>query len=212
VLRGADFEVTLVEDGQAAVEAVAAQFPGLVLLDVRMPNLNGFDACRRIREFSTVPIIMLTGLAKDDSVVQGLGAGADDYITKPFTHEVLLARVKAALRRANYPADPANEPVFDAGELHVDFARRQVSVGGREVNLSPREYGLLTTLAHMAGRVVVHSELLERVWGPGHAGEDELVRKVVHRLRRKIEPDPAAPRFIVTKGRVGYLLNRRHSR
>jgi two-component system, OmpR family, KDP operon response regulator KdpE len=209
ILRSSDYEVLAVEDGQAAVEAAAARSPALVLLDVRMPKLDGLEACRRIREFSTVPIIMLTALAEAADVVAGLEAGADDYITKPFVHEVLLARVRAALRRSELNLAPCDEPVFEAGGLRIDYARRQVRVSGREVHLTPTEYQLLASLAHVAGRVVVHADLLDQVWGSDHAGEDDLVRKVVHRLRQKIEPDPAAPSFVMTEGGVGYFLNRR---
>ncbi len=208
VLRSLDYEVLTVEDGQAAVEAVATRSPALVLLDVRMPRLDGFEACRRIREFSTVPIILLTALAGSADMVTGLEAGADDYITKPFIHEVLLARVGAALRRSALSQVPQDEPVFETGELQVDYARRRVQVRGQEVHLTPTEYRLLAALARVAGRVVVHAELLEQVWGSSHAGEDDLVRKVVYRLRQKIEQDPTAPRYIMTEGGVGYYLDR----
>jgi two-component system KDP operon response regulator KdpE len=210
ILRSSDYEVLAVEDGQAAVEAAATRPSDLVLLDVRMPRLDGLEACRRIREFSTVPIIILTALAEPADMVAGLEAGADDYITKPFVHEVLLARVRAALRRSALNAAPQDEPVFEAGELRIDYARRQVWVSGREVHLTPTEYQLLVALARVAGRVVVHAELLEQVWGSDHVGEDDLVRKVVHRLRQKIEPDSAAPRYVLTEGGVGYFLNRRN--
>ena len=209
ILRASDYEVRTVEDGQAAVEAVAGWSPALVLLDVRMPGLDGLQACRRIREFSSVPVIMLTALAEPEDVVAGLEAGADDYVTKPFVHEVLLARVKAALRRSALSLAAPNEPVFEVGDLRVDYARHQVWVGGSDVHLTPTEYQLLVALARVAGRVVLHSDLLIQVWGSDHAGEDDLVRKVIHRLRQKIEPDPAAPRYVMTEGGVGYFLNRR---
>jgi len=209
ILKASSYEVLTVEDGQAAVAAVAARSPALALLDVRMPGLDGLQACRRIREFSSVPIIMLTALAEPDDIVAGLEAGADDYITKPFVHEVLLARVKAALRRSALNQAAPDEPVFEAEGLRVDYARHQVWAGGSEVHLTPTEYQLLVALARVAGRVVLHSELLVQVWGSDHPGEDDLVRKVVHRLRQKIEPDPAAPRYVMTEGGVGYFLNRR---
>jgi two-component system KDP operon response regulator KdpE len=211
ILRTGGYEVLTVADGAAAVEAVARQSPGLVLLDVRMPKLDGHAACRRIREFSAVPVIMLTALAEPTDVVEGLEAGADDYVTKPFTPEVLLARVRAALRRSAYTVVAQETPgVFETGDLRVDYARRNVQVGEQEIHLTPTEYRLLVTLTRAAGAVVLHATILEQVWGAGHDGEDELVRRVVHRLRQKIEPDPAAPRYIVTEGRgVGYFLNRR---
>ncbi len=209
VLKTSDYEVLTAEDGLAALEAVAPRSPALVLLDIRMPKMNGFEVCRRIREFSTVPIIMLTALAEASDVVMGLEAGADDYVTKPFTHEVLLARVRAALRRSALGQVPLDEPIFESGDLRVDYALRQVWVRGEEVHLTPTEYQLLAALVRVAGRVVVHADLLEQVWGSDHAGEDDLVRKVVHRLRQKIELDPAAPRYITTEGGVGYYFNRR---
>jgi two-component system KDP operon response regulator KdpE len=194
----------------AAVEAAARQSPGLVLLDVRMPKLDGHAACQRIREFSAVPVIMLTALAEPTDVVEGLEAGADDYVTKPFTAEVLLARVRAALRRSAYNAVFQETPgVFETGDLRIDYAQRNVWVGGQEIHLTPTEYRLLVTLTRAAGAVVLHATILEQVWGAGHEDEDELVRRVVHRLRQKVEPAPAAPHYIVTEGRgIGYYLKR----
>ena len=209
VLRASEFEPFAVGDGAAAVEAAATRPPALALLDVRMPKLDGLAACRRIREFSTVPIILLTALAEPADMVEGLEAGADDYITKPFRPEVLLARVRAALRRAALNTAPPDEPLFEAGGLRIDYARRQVQMNGQDLHLTPIEYQVLIRLAGFAGRVVTSSTLVELVWGPDHAGEDELVRRIVYRLRQKIEPDPARPRYILTAPGAGYQLVQR---
>ena len=208
VLRASGYGVLTADDGEAAVAAAASETPTLILLDVRLPQLDGVAACRRIREFSTVPIIMLTALAQPADIVAGLEAGADDYITKPFTTEILLARLRANLRRAAFQAAPSREPVFETGQLVVDYARRQVTMGGAQVHLTPTEYQLLVVLARAADQVVVSSAIVEQVWGPDHAGGEDMVRRIIHRLRRKLEPDPAAPRYIVTEGRMGYVLNR----
>ena len=205
-LESRGYEVLTAGDGQTALELVAMESPDLVILDLRLPRLDGYEVCRRIREFSTVPIIMLTALAEDADKVRGLDVGADDYVTKPFSAEELLARVRAALRRAEYADAMALSPEVRIGELLVDLARQRVFVGDSEVSLTAIEYRLLAEFVRNAGRVLVPDHLLEAVWGPGYEGEVQLVRQVIHRLRRKIEPDPQNPRYIETRHGIGYFF------
>jgi DNA-binding response OmpR family regulator len=206
ILEDEGYEVLTVQDGAAAVEAARRETPELILLDVRMSKLDGFEACRRIRSFSMAPIIMLTARAQKSDVVQGLEAGADDYVTKPFSTEELLARVRAALRRAGQGEAPASEPAFQAGDLRVDYGSQRVYVAQQEVRLTPTEYKLLCELTRAAGRIVPSEAILENVWGPGYAGEDQLIPRVIHRLRQKIETGPGAHRFIITRPGQGYGL------
>jgi two-component system KDP operon response regulator KdpE len=193
-------------DGNSAVTAAAAEAPDLILLDIRMPGMDGYEACRRIREFSSVPIIMLTAKAEAADKVQGLDAGADDYVTKPFSADELMARVRAALRRVELASQPAPRASFDAGELQIDFAQQRVFARGEEIKLTPTEYRLLSELVREAGRVLVPEHLLENVWGPGYMGENRLLWQAVHRLRRKIERDPQEPELIQTRPGIGYVF------
>ena len=185
-LEARGYEVLTASNGQAAVKMVATEEPDLVILDIKMPGLDGYEACRRIREFSTVPIIMLTALAQDADKVKGLNIGADDYVTKPFSVEELLARIRAALRRAAVVEQKGEPPVFQAGDLRIDLLQKRVFLGESEVHLTPLEYQVLTEMARNAGRVLVPEYLLETVWGVGYEGENLLLWQVVHRLRRKI--------------------------
>jgi DNA-binding response OmpR family regulator len=205
-LEARGYEVLAAGDGQEAIELAAREEPDLIILDIRMPNLDGYEACRRIRQFSTVPVIMLTAMAEDRDKVRGLDTGADDYVTKPFSVEELLARVRAALRRAEFSSEQEMQPIFRVGLLQVDFAQQRVFIREEEVGLTPTEYHLLCELARNAGRVLVPEYLLERVWGTGHEGEHQLVRQAIHRLRRKIEPDPKNPQYIQTRTGLGYVL------
>ena len=205
-LEASGYEVLTAADGQTAVEIAAEETPDLILLDIRMPRLDGYAACQRIREFSTVPIIMLTALAEDANKIKGLDLGADDYVTKPFSAAELMARVRAALRRSSLGEQNATDPVFQTGELRVDFGRQRVFMGDKEIHLTATEYRLLCELARNYGRVLVPEYLLERVWGSGYVGDDHLVWQAMHRLRQKIEPDPHSPRYIINKPGLGYLL------
>ncbi len=207
-LESRGYEVLTAGDGQTALEIAAVESPDLVILDIRLPRLDGFEVCRRLREFSTVPIIMLTALAEDADKVAGLDVGADDYVTKPFSAEELLARVRAALRRVEYAEGVVASPTVQAGDLLVDLGRQRVFAGDRELNLTAIEYRLLAELAKNAGRVLVPDYLLERVWGPGYEGEVHLVRQVIHRLRSKIEPDPKNPRYVETRHGIGYVFSK----
>jgi DNA-binding response OmpR family regulator len=205
-LEASGYEVLAARNGQTAIELAASEAPDLILLDIRMPGLDGYEVCRRIREFSAVPIIMLTAMAEDADKVKGLDIGADDYVTKPFSADELLARVRSALRRVELSERQAPHPTFQAGDLLVDFARQRVFVCDLEVNLTPTEYRLLCELVRQAGRVLVPDYLLEKVWGMGYEGENRLLWQAVHRLRRKIEPDPRNPQYIQTRPGLGYVF------
>ncbi len=205
-LEASGYQVLTALDGQTAIELAAGEAPDLILLDIRMPGLDGYEVCQRIREFSTVPIIMLTALAEDADKVRGLDMGADDYVTKPFSADELLARVRAALRRVELSERPAPHPTFRAGDLLVDFVQQRVFACGQEVDLTPTEYRLLCELVKQAGRVLVPEYLLEKVWGVGYEGENHLVWQAIHRLRRKIEPDPRNPQYIKTRPGLGYVF------
>lgn len=201
------YRVRSATDGQQAVEAVAAEAPDLILLDVMMPVMDGFTACERIREFSTVPIIMLTAKGEERDRVRGLDAGADDYIVKPFSAQELLARVRAVLRRAErQDAGLFHQPIFRHHELEIDLPRAQVTCAGRAVPLTATEYRLLQALAGALGRVMSAEELLTGVWGPEYRDDKEILWVCLSRLRQKIEPDPKNPTHIVTRQGLGYLM------
>lgn len=205
-LEATGYEVTTANDGQAAIEAVAKNTYDLILLDVLMPHLDGFEACKRIREFSTVPIILLTALAESADKVKGLDAGADDFVTKPFSADELLARVRAVLRRSAITEMANGESVFHLGALKIDYAARRVFVQEREVYLTPTEYRLLCELARHPGQVLLPSYLLEKVWGAGYESEEKLVWQAIHRLRRKIETDAHSPKYVQTRPGIGYFM------
>jgi DNA-binding response OmpR family regulator len=168
--------------------------------------MDGYEACWRIREFSTAPIIMLTALAEDADKVEGLDVGADDYVTKPFSADELLARVRSILRRVEFSEAKEHRSPFQAGDLRINFDRQRVYVSDQEVQLTSKEYGLLCELVEHAGQVLIPDYLLEKVWGMGHEGENLLLRQVIHRLRRKIERDPSVPQHIQTRIGIGYVF------
>jgi len=198
------YRVLQAADGLNALNQVELESPDLVMLDLMMPDMDGYEVCRRIRRYSSVPIIMLTAKAEPAQKVRGLELGADDYVTKPFSAEEVLARVVAVLRRAD--AGRPTAPAADIGDLHIDYAQHLTTIAGHEIDLTPGEYKLLERLAMNAGRVVVQEELLRRVWGEGFEGETALLQTAIRRLRSKIEADPAAPRYVLTKRGVGYWL------
>jgi len=200
-----EFEVLQAADGEAGVAMVEAERPDLVILDVNMPRLDGLRACTRIRELSDLPILMLTARSAEADRVAGLELGADDYVVKPFSPLELLARVRALLRRAR-PSAPSGGPTFDDGVLRVDLDRRVVERGGEPVDLTRTEWRLISTLVGYPGRVFLHEELKNRVWGESYDASDELLRTFVRSLRRKIEPDPAAPSYVRTQPGVGYVF------
>jgi DNA-binding response OmpR family regulator len=204
-LRASGYRVVSASDGNTAIARTEHENPILVILDVMLPDLDGYEVCRRIREFSGVPIIMLTAKAEIAHKVTGLGAGADDYVTKPFAVDELLARIQAVLRRRNLERTPR---LFEIDGLRIDFDSRRVSLDDAEVNLSPLEFRLLERLVGHAGRVLSGTDLLQTVWGPGYETADEALRTAVARLRRKIERDPDQPRFLETIRGVGYSFAR----
>jgi len=203
------YEVIPVSDGQQALDQIEAQVPDLVLLDVMMPKVDGFSVCYRVREFSSVPIILVTARGQDQDKVRGLDLGADDYLTKPFSVDELLARVRAVLRRAHFTATEQAQTLrttISIGELTIDFGQHLVYMRGQEVPLTPTEYNIIAYLAQNAGRVVTQDLLLEYVWGSEYIGESHMLQVNINRVRRKLEVDPAHPRYILTKTGVGYLL------
>ncbi len=176
--------------------------PDVIVLDVNMPRMDGLEACHRIREWADMPIIILSVRGDEKDKVRALDEGADDYVTKPFGIEELLARIRVALRRSTGLTIAA--PVFTAGDLEVDLSKRVVKRRGQIVKLTRTEYGLLAYLVSNSGKVLTHRELLHNVWGPEYGEEREYVRVFIAQLRRKIEDDPSNPRFIVTESRIGY--------
>jgi DNA-binding response OmpR family regulator len=201
------YQVRTASDGQQAVDSVAEDQPDLLLLDIMMPVMDGFTACERIREFSSVPIIILTAKGEERDRVRGLDAGADDYIVKPFSAQELLARVRAVLRRAEREAlEGFHQPIFQHHELEIDLAKALVSVKGKEIQLTATEYRLLQTLATNMGQVLSAEELLTMVWGPEYKDDKEILWVCLSRLRQKIEPDPKNPIHIVTRQGIGYLM------
>lgn len=202
-LTGHDFQVTEAATGQDALQQVVTAKPDLMILDLGLPDMDGLDVLRRVREWSNLPIVILSVREREQDKIAALDAGADDYLTKPFGVGELLARLRTALRHA-MPGEP--EPTFQTGELKVDLARRQVYVAQREIKLTPTEYEILKYLVAHAGKVVTHQQLLRQVWGPAYTNEPHYVRVYVGQLRHKIESDPAQPRYILTEPGVGYRL------
>jgi two-component system KDP operon response regulator KdpE len=190
---------------QGLVEA-GTRAPDLVLLDLGLPDLDGVEVTRRLREWSTAPIIVLSARGQEKDKIEALDAGADDYLTKPFGMGELLARMRVALRNAARLVSLGSEPVFELEDLRVDLASRKVAVGGRDVHLTRTEYNLLATLVKHAGKVVTHRQLLRAVWGPGAANESHYLRVYMGQLRHKLEADPARPRYLETEIGVGYRL------
>ncbi len=203
------YDVITASDGKQALEQIETRIPDLVLLDVMMPKMDGFAVCHRVREFSAVPIIIITARGQDQDKVRGLDLGADDYLTKPFSVDELLARVRAVLRRAQFTTNEQAHSLRTTatiGDLAIDFAQHLVMMGGKEVVLTPTEYRIISYLAQNVGRVVTQDLLLEHVWGSEYVGEGHMLQVNINRLRRKIEPDHAHPRYILTKVGIGYLL------
>ncbi|HLG73071.1 MAG TPA: response regulator transcription factor [Chloroflexota bacterium] len=198
------YTVLRANNGQEALRVLTETLPDLVLLDIMMPEMDGFETLKRIREHSTIPVIMLTAKAEELDKVSGLNLGADDYITKPFGNKELLARVKAVLRRTELPAPPPKTLVAVDDELQIDFSRREVIVRGEQVKLRPTEYRLLYHLVSNAGRLMTHESLLARVWGPEYREEDHYVRLYITYLRQKIEKDPKNPKYILSERGLGY--------
>jgi two-component system KDP operon response regulator KdpE len=202
-LQARGYDVYLAQDGIEALEMAARVLPDVIVLDVGMPGMNGIEVCSKIREWSDTPIIILSVKEDEEIKVKALDEGADDYITKPFSLEELLARIRVALRHA-VGVPVAARIVFTAGDLEVDMTKRVVHLRGELVKLTRTEYELLAYLVNNIGKVLSHNEILQNVWGPEYGGESEYVRVFIGQLRRKIEDDPSNPRFIVTVPRIGY--------
>ena len=201
------YAVLLASDGLQALSQIETDAPDLVLLDVMMPRMSGFAVCHRVREFSTVPIIIITAQGRSQDKVRGLDLGADDYLTKPLNMDELVARVRSVLRRAQVTEDErALRTAMTIGDLTIDFGQQLVLMAGRKVVLTPTEYRLLADLARNAGRIVPQDLLLERVWGKEYVSEHHMLQVNINRLRHKLEVDPAHPRYLLTEAGVGYLL------
>jgi two-component system KDP operon response regulator KdpE len=201
-LEARGYEVSLAQDGVEAVEMAGLVSPDAIVLDVNMPRMDGIEACRRIREWGNMPIIILSVREDEGDKVRALDEGADDYMTKPFGIEELLARIRVALR--HYTGVTSTAPSFEAGDLEIDFSNRIVKKRGEIVRLTKTEYELLAYLASNSGKVLTHKQILHSVWGPEYGEESEYVRVFMRQLRSKIEDDPSKPWFITTEPRVGY--------
>ena len=204
-LRASGWDVTTAGDGASAISSAASHAPDVVLLDLGLPDMSGLDVITAIRGWSRVPIVVLSARQHGEDKVDALDAGADDYVTKPFAMNELLARLRAAVRRAAAPTD-ADDAVVVAGDLTVDLARRRVLRDGNEVRLSPTEWSMLEVLVRHRGKLVGRRQLLQDVWGPGYTDETHYLRVYSALLRRKLEQDPAHPRHIITQPGMGYIF------
>lgn len=205
-LTGHGYRCQEATTGQEGLTKVATYQPDLLILDLGLPDLDGLEVTSRLREWSRLPIIVLSARGQEEDKVAALDAGADDYLTKPFGVAELLARLRVALRHSQAEGSAQPTPVFTLGELSVNLAKRQVTVKNEEVHLTPIEYKLLATLVKYAGKVVTHNQLLREVWGPGYAEETHYLRVYMGQLRHKLETEPARPRYILTEPGVGYRL------
>jgi len=201
-LRGAGYEVFTAETAEGALAEAAMRQPDAIILDLVLPDGNGTDVCRELRTWTAAPVIVLSAVGDESAKVAALDAGADDYVTKPFGIDELLARLRAALRRV----DVTQEPVLTVGDLTVDLEKRSVTVAGQRVQLTPHEFDLLALLARNPGKLLTHATILREVWGPQYGRESNYLHVYVSQLRRKIETDPARPRYIVTEPGAGYRL------
>ena len=205
-LRSSGYKVLTAADGEQAIQSVERELPDLVLLDIMLPKVDGYTVCSRIREFSTVPVIMLTARSAQVDLVHGFEVGADDYLTKPFAVTELLMRVQAVLRRSKWPEEVLARQIFVVGPIEIEFAQHRVTVDGQVVKLTPTEYRLLAYMASRANRVLMHRELLRAVWGPEYGDETEYLRVYMRYLRQKLEPEPSEPRYLLTQPGAGYML------
>jgi two-component system KDP operon response regulator KdpE len=196
------FDVRVASEGESALELFQLWVPDLVITDLSMPNMDGLEVCKRLRAISSVPIIVLSVKSDEAVKIEALDAGADDYVTKPFAMGEFLARVRAALRRSPMGEQP--EKVIEERDFRIDLETREISVCGKTIHLSPKEFDLLVYLMRNAGKVLTHRTVLSAVWGGDYVAQNEYLRVFVGRLRKKIEPDPARPRYILTEPWVGY--------
>jgi two-component system KDP operon response regulator KdpE len=201
-LRGAGYAVEIAATAQEALTKAAMRPPEAIILDVLLPDGSGTDVCRELRSWSAVPILVLSAVGEEQEKIAALDAGADDYVTKPFSGDELLARLRAALRRAT----PSARPVLEIGELRIDLEKRAVTMAGEPVALTPIEYDLLRLLAQNEGKLLTHPAILREIWGPAYREESNYLHVYVSHLRRKIEPDPARPRYLLNQPGIGYRL------
>jgi two-component system, OmpR family, KDP operon response regulator KdpE len=205
-LRAHDYQVVEAATAREGLMQAAGRNPEIVLLDLGLPDADGLEVARTLRQSTRMPIIVLSARGQERDKVAALDQGADDYLTKPFGVQELLARIRVALRHAAIPADAPPEPVFQVGDLRVDLVRRSVFRGSQEVHLTPTEYKLLVALIRHAGRVITHRQLLQEVWGMSYVEQTHYLRVYMAQLRHKLEPDPARPRLLTTEPGVGYRL------
>jgi two-component system KDP operon response regulator KdpE len=201
-LNGAGYTVETAATASEARIKASMRPPEAIILDVLLPDGRGTDVCRELRSWSQVPILVLSAVGEEQEKIAALDAGADDYVTKPFSGDELLARLRAALRRTR----PSTQPVVEIGDLRIDLERRQVTMDDEEIQLTPIEYDLLRLLAENEGKLMTHPTILREIWGPAYAEESNYLHVYVSHLRRKIEPDPARPRYILNQPGVGYRL------
>jgi two-component system, OmpR family, KDP operon response regulator KdpE len=201
-LRGAGYEVETAATAEEALAAAAMRPPEAVILDLVLPDGTGIEVCRELRKWTSAPVIVLSAVGEESEKVAALDAGADDYVTKPVGIDELLARLRASLRRVA----PSAEPLVVVGELEVDLEKQEVRVGGKPVHLTPHQFDLLRVFARNVGKLLTHRMILQEVWGPTYGSESNLLRVHVAHLRRKIEPDPARPRYLLTEPGAGYRL------
>jgi two-component system KDP operon response regulator KdpE len=207
ILTALGYQVLATSSGEQAVETVAMEQPDLVVLDIMLlGDMDGYDTACRIREFSDIPIIMLTARVRESDMLRGFEVGVDDYVKKPFSSKELVARVKAVLKRSQAASQTQAETEILCGDIHIDLARHRVAIAGQAVHLTPTEYKLLHELARNRDRAMLHEQLLSAVWGPEYRTDFDYLRSYIHLLRRKLEPDPSNPRYIIRVPGVGYML------
>jgi len=207
-LKSRGYDVRAAADGLAGFEAFNDWHPDLVITDLAMPNVDGLELCRRLRAVSTVPIIVLSAKGEEKTKVEALDLGADDFVTKPFGIDELLARVRASLRRAKAPAsNEATQTTLDSGDFHVDLETREITVREKSIHLTPKEFDLLVYFIKHSGKVLTHRTLLAALWGGNYVEQNEYLRVFVGNLRKKIEPDAASPRYILTEPWIGYRFD-----
>jgi two-component system, OmpR family, KDP operon response regulator KdpE len=206
-LKSRGYEVRAAADGLAGFEAFNDWHPDLVITDLAMPNVDGLELCRRLRAVSQVPIIVLSAKGEEKTKVEALDLGADDFVTKPFGIDELLARVRASLRRANAPPAMNAATILDSGDFHVDLESREITVRGKPIHLTPKEFELLVYFIKHSGKVLTHRTLLAALWGGNYVEQNEYLRVFVGNLRKKIEPDAATPRYILTEPWIGYRFD-----
>ncbi len=207
ILSALGYQISAASSGEQAIETVALEQPDLVILDiVILGDMDGYDTARRIREFSDVPIIMLTAKVRESDMLRGFEAGVDDYVKKPFSSKELVARVKAVLKRSQSAAQTPTETEIICGDIRIDLSRHRVTIENQDIHLTPTEYKLLHELARHSNRAMLHEQLLTAVWGPEYRTDFDYLRSYIHLLRRKLEPNPSNPRYIIRVPGIGYML------